>query len=132
MSLPFSLLTPDAVLFKGEVESVLVATESGEVEVFEGHAPIGATILFSRLSVRQKHHEDVYLVRQGFLFADPFHVEVMANAIHKEKEIDYTDIKGYLEFVTGLLDKPEALNSFQIKHLAEEKIALERNLDQQT
>jgi len=121
----FTLTTPDAVLFKGEVLSVACATEAGQMEVFQGHAPLSASILFSHLRLKKEQHEETFLIRQGLLFVRQDSVELLAFSAHKENDVDYVSLHDYLAYLTTSLDDRKALTEFQFVHLSEERVAIE-------
>ena len=44
-----TIISPERILFKGEVENVLVPGEMGEFEILTNHAPIISTLLEGRV-----------------------------------------------------------------------------------
>ncbi len=69
------ILTPEQILFSGEVSSVKFPGTAGQFEVLENHAPIISTIDAGKIRVRNAKGEDQYFeVNSGF-------VEVFKNKI---------------------------------------------------
>lgn len=47
--LVLTIVSPEKILFKGEVENVLVPGELGEFEILKNHAPIISTLVEGRV-----------------------------------------------------------------------------------
>lgn len=55
------IVTPEAVLYKGEATSVSVPSVKGEFQILEGHAPVVAVLTKGIVKLRQSKTPDVFL-----------------------------------------------------------------------
>ena len=131
MAFTLTIQTPESSVFEGEITSVQLKTEQGNMEVFPGHAPLQGTISFSRTVVKQADKEETYLLRQGMIFVDHLEntVRILAYAANKASEIDTKTAQEYLDMIKESLAKKEDLNKYQIQFLEESRIAVEESLE---
>ncbi len=122
-----SIETPLGIIFNEPAISVLLHNELGDMEAFPGHAPLIASILFSKTRIRvTSEREEEFLMRNGVISISADTVKILVeNCVHN-KEVDYETIKDYEKFVLSKLSNPEALSKIQIKYLEEQKSSLER------
>jgi F-type H+-transporting ATPase subunit epsilon len=78
-TLHFDLVSPERVLFSGELDAVLLPGEEGEMTVLPGHAPV-MTVLKAGFVVMtgSGHTGSRVLVRGGFAEINPTGVTVLA------------------------------------------------------
>jgi F-type H+-transporting ATPase subunit epsilon len=85
----FELVSPERLMFSGEVTQVDVPGEDGDFGVLAGHAPLVATI---RPGVLTIHSEQVapmmIVVRGGFAEVGPNGVTVLAQEVSPVDELD--------------------------------------------
>ena len=126
-TLSLSIETPNGILFNEPVKSVHLRNELGDMEAFPGHAPLVASILFSKTRIRvNDEREETFLMRNGVITINADRVKILVeNCVHS-KEVDYETIRDYEKFVLSKLANPEALSKIQIKYLEEQKSSLER------
>ncbi|ATV28473.1 hypothetical protein CTM63_04625 [Prevotella intermedia] len=72
--LVLTIVSPEKVLFKGEVENVLVPGEVGEFEILINHAPIISTLVEGRVVYTINSEKKTIMVKGGF-------VEVKKNVV---------------------------------------------------
>ena len=72
--LVLTIVSPEKVLFTGEVENVLVAGEVGEFEILINHAPIISTLVEGRVVYTINSEKKTIMVKGGF-------VEVKKNVV---------------------------------------------------
>ncbi|PIK21066.1 F0F1 ATP synthase subunit epsilon [Prevotella intermedia] len=68
------IVSPEKILFKGEVENVLVPGEVGEFEILINHAPIISTLVEGRVVYTINSEKKTIMVKGGF-------VEVKKNVV---------------------------------------------------
>ena len=68
------IVSPEKILFTGEVESVLVPGEVGEFEILINHAPIISTLVEGRVVYTINSEKKTIMVKGGF-------VEVKKNVV---------------------------------------------------
>ncbi|HVM91117.1 MAG TPA: F0F1 ATP synthase subunit epsilon [Verrucomicrobiae bacterium] len=128
----FDLLiqTPDHEAYKGPADLVTVSSDTGELQILPEHASLLGTITYSPLRVKSGNTTTEFVLRQGFVFVDreKNSVHVLGMSCEKTEEMNEITAKEYYEFVMSMLDKPEQLNAYQLKHLEGQKLSLERQL----
>ena len=72
--LVLTIVSPEKILFKGEVENVLVPGELGEFEILINHAPIISTLVEGRVVYTINSEKKTIMVKGGF-------VEVKKNVV---------------------------------------------------
>ena len=68
-------ISPEKILFQGEVENVLVPGEMGEFEILNNHAPIISTLVEGRVVYTINDEKKTIMVKGGF-------VEVKRNEVN--------------------------------------------------
>ena len=133
MSNSFNLTieSPEELFFRGEADSLLLQTVTGEAEILPGHAALAGSFAFSPLHVRTGDHEEDFIARQGLVFVDPRQnsVRVLAYYCVKKADIDLKTIKEYMEFILKKMESGADLNKYQLRFLEEEKISLQKKLE---
>ena len=86
---PASLVTPERVVFEGEVQSVSLRTDDGEAAFFAGHTPlIGALVPGLVRFQREDGSEERAAVHGGFVQVEGDRVVVLAPIAELAEEID--------------------------------------------
>ena len=73
--LVLKIISPEKILFQGEVENVLVPGEMGECEILNNHAPIISTLVEGRVVYTINDEKKTIMVKGGF-------VEVKRNEVN--------------------------------------------------
>ena len=85
----FELVSPERLMFSGEVTQVDVPGEDGDFGVLAGHAPLVATILPGVLTIHPEQTAPVMIVvRGGFAEVGPTGVTVLAQEVVPVDELD--------------------------------------------
>ena len=85
--LHFSLVSPEAELFSGEADSVLVPGTEGLFEVQAGHSPLMSTLSPGMLVVRDGGTERKIYVRGGFADVSASGLTVLAESAVAEDQL---------------------------------------------
>jgi F-type H+-transporting ATPase subunit epsilon len=88
----FELVSPERLLFAGEVTQVDVPGEEGEFGVLAGHAPYIATLKPGLLTIHGAGPPQRIVVRGGFAEVGPTGLTVLAEQATPAAEIDPTAI----------------------------------------
>jgi F-type H+-transporting ATPase subunit epsilon len=88
----FELVSPERLLFAGEVTQVDVPGEEGEFGVLAGHAPYIATLKPGLLTIHGSGAPQRIVVRGGFAEVGPAGLTVLAEQATPAAEIDPTAI----------------------------------------
>src|ERR1700757_3908575 len=89
----FELVSPERLLFAGEVTQVDVPGEEGEFGVLAGHAPYVATLKPGLLTIHGEGAPQRIVVRGGFAEVGPSGLTVLAEQATPAEEFDPTMIE---------------------------------------
>lgn len=90
MPLTLEIVTPEKQVYSARVQSVLLPTRTGEIEILPGHQPLLAILVpgeISAVSVKNGARE-FFAVDRGFLRVQDDTVSVLAEAAIEETAID--------------------------------------------
>lgn len=88
-SFPFELVSPERLLFTGEVEDVVVPGVEGEMTVLKDHAPLMTTLKPGIVSIGETGGKRTRLyVRGGFADVSPVGLTILAEAATPMEEFD--------------------------------------------
>ena len=82
------IVTPDGLAFKGEVESLLVRTDDGDVEILAGHTDFLASIGTGRVRIIEGGKKRFGSVNGGFLSVNGQDVRLCAITFEFADQID--------------------------------------------
>ena len=87
LSIQLSLLTPDNELFRNKCLTVNVPTSDGYLGIYQGHAPLIATLGVGIVKIDDL---DKYFVAYGLLRINEDLVEILADVAEQPDDIDVT------------------------------------------
>ena len=117
--LTFSLVSPEAELFAGEVDQVDIPGTEGDFSVLPKHAPVMAAIRTGTISVSVDGAQTQYFVQGGFADVTPAGLTVLAEKASLLADVDAEAIKAEITAATNALDNLEG----------EAALAMQQNLD---
>ena len=86
---PFELVSPERLLFTGEVESVVVPGSEGELTVMKDHAPLMTTLKPGIVTVNETGGKSQRLfVRGGFADVAPTGLTILAESSVPVEQLD--------------------------------------------
>ena len=86
---PFELVSPEKLLFTGEVESVVVPGTEGEFTVLKDHAPLMSTLKPGVVTIAEAGAKVTRLfVRGGFADVNPAGLTILAEVAMPIEELD--------------------------------------------
>lgn len=91
----FDLVSPEALVFSGEVEHVVVPSTEGEFGVLAGHAPVVAMLKPGVLRILGPG-ERRFLVVGGFAEVNPAGLTVLADMAMPVEEVDPAVLAGQI------------------------------------
>lgn len=101
---PMSIVTPDGEKYKGNAESLLVRTGSGDLEILAGHTPCLSYVATGRVRVRFPDGEERFASASGgFLSVMGSEVELIATTFEWADEIDLARAQTAKENATNAL-----------------------------
>ena len=87
-SFPFELVSPERLLFSGEVESVVAPGVEGELTVLKDHAPFMTTLKPGWVHIKGGGKDENLYVRGGFADVAPDRFTILADFSLPEGEVD--------------------------------------------
>ena len=82
------IVSPDGLEFSGEIESLLVRTDDGDVEILAGHTDLLASISVGRARIIQNGEKKYAAVNGGFLSVKDKKVKLCAITFEFADQID--------------------------------------------
>lgn len=86
-SFPFELVSPERIIFSGDVESVVVPAAEGEMTLLANHAPLMTSLKTGFLVVGSGKGEERILVQGGFVDVGPKGATVLAERAMPVSEV---------------------------------------------
>ncbi|PPD14122.1 MAG: F0F1 ATP synthase subunit epsilon [Methylobacterium sp.] len=116
-SFPFELVSPERVLFSGNVDSVVVPSAEGEMTVLANHAPFMSAV---RPGVVTVDGGKRLFVRGGFVDVNAMGLTLLAEQAIPVEEIDREKVAADMKMAE---DELRAASTDEARTLATEKIA---------
>jgi F-type H+-transporting ATPase subunit epsilon len=115
----FELVTPEKLVFSGEVEAVTIPGMEGEFTVFKDHAPVISSMRPGILVINQTAaaNQRIY-VPGGFAEAAPSGLTILANQALPLEELNAAKLNADIETFE---DEANAAKTAEEKRAAEEK-----------
>jgi F-type H+-transporting ATPase subunit epsilon len=107
MALHFELVSPEKLLFSGDVEQVDVPGAEGDFGVLAGHAPLVATLRPGILTVRSAGGEQRIVVLGGFAEVSEKGLTVVANLADSVEDFDKTVLAAHIGELEQRIAKTE-------------------------
>jgi len=86
--LHLELITPDRVLFDGDVDSVTIPTEDGEITVLPHHIPIISIVKPGSMLVRTGKEERLFAVSRGVVEVNGPSLKILADTAERADELE--------------------------------------------
>ncbi|MEN3931567.1 F0F1 ATP synthase subunit epsilon [Microvirga sp. W0021] len=118
-TLHFELVSPERVLFSGEVDQVVLPATEGEMTILAAHSPVMTALTTGFLVLSTGGKTTRILVRGGFADVSPNGLTVLAERAFNEDELNKDVFDKEVETARQELgDAPE-----DMKHVAEMALA---------
>ena len=102
--LTFSLVSPEAELFSGEVDQVDIPGAEGDFGVLPDHSPFMAAIRTGAITVYQDGVQTKYLVQGGFADVTPDGLTVLSESATAMSELSAENLRSEIESLKASLD----------------------------
>lgn len=128
-SFHIQMLTPLATLEREEATSVTVSVEGGMLTILPGHAALVGSIDVSPVIIKQAHHEERFMLRNGIIWVQADgKIVIKALSLEKYEELDEVRIHEYVDMILAKIQDGENLAGFHLEFLEQEKLMLDRQL----
>ena len=75
------IITPDQILYQGEISSITVPGKSGSFQILKNHAPIVSSLKSGTISVKGKFQENTMHEKFNFINNNTFELKVLTGTI---------------------------------------------------
>lgn len=82
------IVTPDGMAFDGMAESLLVRSETGDIEIMAGHADLFASLGIGRARIKTEGKSLIGSAAGGFISVDKESVKLIATTFEFKDDID--------------------------------------------
>ena len=117
--LTFSLVSPEAELFSGDVDQVNIPGSEGDLGILPNHSPLMAAIRTGAITVYVDGIETQYFVQGGFADVTPAGLTVLAEKAALLSDVNAETLQADIETATKALEGMEG----------EAALAMQQNLD---
>ena len=117
--LTFSLVSPEAELFSGDVDQVNIPGSEGDLGILPNHSPLMAAIRTGAITVYADGEETQYFVQGGFADVTPAGLTVLAEKASLLSDVSAESIQADIKTATQALEGMEG----------EAALAMQQNLD---
>lgn len=91
------IITPEEVIFDGEVDRVIVRIADGEIGVLRDHAPVISTAEIGDVRILQGEDTTIYATSDGFFKVSENLVQVLVEEAVLASEIDVDEAENRIE-----------------------------------
>lgn len=103
--LRLKIITPDSLVFDGEVEEIVAPGELGEFGVLPGHVPFLSALFPGRLRFRAEGSgETVFIIHGGLADVKDDTVSVLTDLAERPEDVDVTAARADIEAVSREID----------------------------
>ena len=107
MALHFELVSPEKLVFSGEVQQVDVPGLEGDFGVLEGHAPTVASLRPGILTVHASGGTQKIVVLGGFAEVSEKGLTIVADLADSVEDFDKGVLAGHIEEIQARIEKTE-------------------------
>ncbi len=111
------IVTPDRLVFDGEVEQVTARTTTGDVGILAGHERYVAALSIGRLAVRQEGKVRFAAVGNGFLKVNKTETTILALSCEWADEIDMERAKRAKERAEAKLQNMQSQHDLDLAEI---------------
>jgi F-type H+-transporting ATPase subunit epsilon len=108
--LKLEIVTPDGLVFSGEVDEVTAAGSEGEFGVLPGHAPFLTTLKVGMITIKRGTEVLYFFVNSGYAEVGPDKVLVLADSAERAEDIDVERAKEAMKRAEERLKKREEID----------------------
>lgn len=103
--LKFRIVSPERILFSGEVQMVVIPGISGEIGVLVNHAPLATSLKSGLVKIYgDTGLEKQIFVNEGFALISQLMLEVIAEEAIFVEELDASKVDAYIENIRQEMD----------------------------
>lgn len=88
MTLHIEVITPEKVVYEGEIDEVVVPTTTGQIGILPNHASLLSRVASGELIIKQHGREHLLAVHGGFLEVGENKVTILADYAVRSEDIE--------------------------------------------
>ncbi len=123
MTFHLQIVTPESVIFQGEVEELIVPTVDGQLAILPNHTQLLSKLAHGELVIKNGKNEQFLAVEGGFIEVDSKQVSVLADYAKRSEDIEIESAKEAKKRAEDLMEKKISAEDF-----AEAQAMLRRSL----
>ncbi|GIV74876.1 F0F1 ATP synthase subunit epsilon [Caldilinea sp.] len=103
MAIQVDVVTPEKMIFSGEVDMVTLPGTNGQMGILRGHAPLLSTLDIGEIVLHRREGNEYIAVSGGVVEVRPDKVTILADVAESSAEIDEQRAQAALERARKLL-----------------------------
>lgn len=103
MAIKVDIVTPEKMLYSGEVEMITLPGMNGQMGILHGHAPLLSTLDIGEIVLHRREGNDYLAVSGGVVEVRPDKVTILADVAEAGEEIDEERARVALERAERIL-----------------------------
>lgn len=103
MAIQVDVVTPEKMIFSGEVDMVTLPGTNGQMGILRGHAPLLSTLDIGEIVLHRREGDEYIAVSGGVVEVRPDKVTILADVAESSAEIDEQRAQAALERARKLL-----------------------------
>jgi len=88
MNLLLEIITPEKIVYKNEIDELIVPTVNGQIAILPNHVGLFAKIIPGELIIRKKNSQEALAVTGGFLEVAKNHISILADYAIRAEDIE--------------------------------------------
>jgi F-type H+-transporting ATPase subunit epsilon len=117
MPLTIEIVTPEARVYSDTIDSVVIPTTTGEIDVLPGHIPLLTQMEHGELRVTKNGHTSRLAVGSGFVEIESDRIHVLAEQAITEEKIDPNAVEAAMKRAEQQLQDAAHLDPNEFEHL---------------
>lgn len=114
MNLHLEIITPEKVVFKDEVDEVIVPTINGQIAILPNHAPLVTQVKPGELIIKKGNKEYPLAIIEGILEVDNNKIDILANYAVRAENIETLKAQEAKQRAERLMKEKKTDNDFRI------------------
>nr|YP_009241268.1 atpE [Drosera rotundifolia]AMK97281.1 AtpE [Drosera rotundifolia] len=107
MKLNLCVLTPNRIVWKSEVEEIILSTNSGQIGVLDNHIPLATAVDIGILKIRVNDQWVTMALMDGFARIGNNEITILVTDAERGSDIDPQEAQEMLEIAEANLKKAE-------------------------
>jgi len=120
------IVTPQGLVYSGEVDEVTASGSEGEFGVLPGHVPFVTTLKIGMLACKKGNETKFFFVSWGYAEVGPDKVMILADSAERSEDIDIERAKAAMKRAEERLKKAEDVDFVRAESALERAVTRTR------